>query len=305
MGLAAMPLPPLNAVKAFEAAGRLENFSAAAVELNVTPGAVSRQIKNLEQYLGVDLFARVGNEVQITAAGRLYLGYVQDGFGKLQAGTRAVRAEQAGQPLHIWGSRFFIRLWLLPRLPDFHAQFADQEVLITTVRPDAPLPAEIDVAILPGSGRWTGMRTDLLLPRLLVPVCSPAYLKSAPPLTKPADLEHHTLLETLIGTTEWDRWSAKAGAGSLALARRVTFTSTDLAFSAALDGLGIVLGRHGFIEGDLKKGNLVKPFESTLDAGDGFYLIYRDRGPLPDRVRNFRRWILDRLAAESAQGSLS
>jgi LysR family glycine cleavage system transcriptional activator len=292
-----MAMPPLNAVKAFEAAGRLENFSAAGVELNVTPGAVSRQIKNLEQYLGVDLFARVGNEVQITAAGRLYLGYVQDGFGKLQAGTRAVRADQAGQPLHIWGSRFFIRLWLLPRLPDFHLQFPDQEVLITTVRPDSPLPPEIDVAILPGSGRWNAMRADLLLRRVLVPVCSPAYLKSAPPLEKPADLEHHTLLETSAGATEWDRWSASAGAGSLALARRVTFTSTDLAFSAALDGLGVVLGRHGFIETDLKKGNLVKPFERTLEAGDGFYLIYEERDRLPTRVGNFRKWIADQLKA--------
>jgi LysR family glycine cleavage system transcriptional activator len=292
-----MPLPPLNAVKAFEAAGRLENFSKAAVELNVTPSAISRQIKNLEAYLGVGLFARVGNEVQITAAGRLYLEYVHEAFAKLEAGTKAVRADQAGQPLHIWGSRFFIRLWLLPRLPDFHLQFPDQEVLITTVRPDSPVPTEIDVAILLGNGRWNSMRADLLLRRVLVPVCSPAYLKSAPSLDKPADLEHHTLLETSVGPDDWDRWSANTGAGSLALARRVTFTSTDLAFSAALDGLGIVLGRHGFIEAELAKGNLVKPFESTLEVGDGFYLIYKDRERLPARVGNFRRWIFDQLAA--------
>lgn len=290
-----MPLPPLNAVKAFEAAGRLENFSKAALELNVTPSAVSRQIKNLEEYLGVGLFARVGNEVRVTSAGRLYLEYVQEAFAKLGAGTRAVSADQAGQPLHIWGSRFFIRLWLLPRLPDFHLRFPDQEVLITTVRPDSPLPAEIDVAILLGSGRWNSMRADLLLRRVLVPVCSPRYLKSAPPLHKPADLGHHTLLETSAGPDDWDRWSASTGAGSLALARRITFTSTDLAFSAALDGLGIVLGRHGFVEAELAKGNLVKPFESTLDVGDGFYLIYQDRERLPARVRNFRSWIFDRL----------
>jgi LysR family glycine cleavage system transcriptional activator len=292
-----MPLPPLNAVKAFEAAGRLENFSKAALELNVTPSAISRQIKNLEEYLGVGLFARIGNEVRVTSAGRLYLEYVHEAFAKLGAGTRAVSADQAGQPLHIWGSRFFIRLWLLPRLPDFHLRFPDQEVLITTVRPDSPLPPEIDVAILLGSGRWNSMRADLLLRRVLVPVCSPAYLKSAPPLNKPADLAHHTLLETSAGPDDWDRWSASTGAGSLALARRITFTSTDLAFSAALDGLGIVLGRHGFVEAELAKGNLVKPFESTLDVGDGFYLIYQDRDRLPARVRNFRRWIFDRLAA--------
>jgi LysR family glycine cleavage system transcriptional activator len=291
-----MSLPPLNAVKAFEAAGRLDNFSKAAVELNVTPGAISRQIKNLEIHLGVSLFSRIGNEVRITAVGRLYLGYVQEAFAKLAAGTRAISADHAGQPLHIWGSRFFIRLWLLPRLPDFHQRFPDQEVLITTVRPDAPLPPEVDVAIMLGDGQWNSMRADLLLRRVVVPVCSPSYLRSAPPLTEPADLELHTLLETSSGADEWDRWSASTGAGSLASARRITFTSADLAFSAALDGLGIVLGRHGFVENELRKGNLVAPFESTFDVGDGFYLIYQDRDSLPARVRNFRRWIVEQIA---------
>lgn len=298
-----MRLPPLNAVKAFEVAGRLGNFSKAARELNVTPSAVSRQVRNLEEFLGVGLFARVGNDVQITAAGRLYLDYVHEAFAKLGAGTRAVSTESAGQPLHIWGSRFFIRLWLLPRLPDFHLQYPDQEVLITTVLPDSPLPPEIDVAILPGNGHWPSMRADLLLRRVLVPVCSPDYLKASPPLKKPADLERHTLLETSAGPDDWDRWSMSAGAGSLALARRVTFTSTDLAFSAALDGLGIVLGRHGFIETELSRGNLVKPFEPTLDAGDGFYLIYRDRHRLPARLRNFRSWIVARLAENQVPGA--
>src|ERR1700688_2735756 len=101
-----MFLPPLNAIKAFEAAGRLENFSKAADELNVTPGAISRQIKNLEQHLGVDLFARVGNEVRITAAGRLYLGYVNEAFAKLEGGTRAISVDHADQPLRR-GCRIF------------------------------------------------------------------------------------------------------------------------------------------------------------------------------------------------------
>src|SRR5258708_10627694 len=179
-----MSLPPLNAIKAFEAAGRLENFSKAAAELNVTPGAISRQIKNLEQHLGVDLFARVGNEVRITAAGGLYLGYVNEAFAKLEGGTRAISVDHAGQPLHIWGSRFFIRLWLLPRLPDFHLQFPDQEVLITTVRPDEPLPSEFDVAIMLGKGRWNSMRTDLLLRRGRMPGVHPPLPELLHPLSR-------------------------------------------------------------------------------------------------------------------------
>jgi LysR family transcriptional regulator, glycine cleavage system transcriptional activator len=300
MPIPAMSLPPLNAIRAFEAAGRLENFSKAAAELNVTPGAISRQIKNLELHLGIALFARIGNEVRITAAGRLYLGYVNEAFAKLDSGTRAISVDRGSQPLHIWGSRFFIRLWLLPRLPDFHLQFPDQEVLITTVRPDEPLPSEFDVAIMLGKGDWNSMHTELLLRRVLMPVASPSYLKSAPPLRTPADLEGHTLLETSAGLDQWDLWSRHAGAGSLALARRITFTSTDLAFSAALDGLGIVLGRRGFVENDLRKGNLIKPFEHTVDAGDGFYLITPDRPRVPAKVRQFKRWITGQLAAEQA-----
>lgn len=292
-----MRLPPLNSVKAFEAAGRLENFSKAAVELNVTPGAISRQIKKLEQHLGVSLFGRIGNEVQITPMGRRYLGEVQEAFSRLEAGTRAISADRAAKPLHIWGSRFFIRLWLLPRLPDFQLRFPDQEVLITTVQPNEPLPPEIDVAIIVGNGHWSGMRADILLRREIMPVCSPGYLRAAPPLATPADLAQHTLLETSSAAEDWDRWSASTGAGSLALARRITFTSADLTFSAALDGLGVVLGRRGFIETELSKGNLVAPFESAFDLGDGFYLIYQDRDPLPPRVRHFRQWILEQLAA--------
>lgn len=112
------------------------------------------------------------------------------------------------------------------------------------------------------------------------------------------------MLETSAGPDDWDRWSASTGGSSLALARRVTFTSTDLAFSAALDGLGVVLGRRGFVENELRKGNLVQPFEGTFDLGDGFYLIYPDREPLPNRVRMFREWLVGHLAG-AGQGSLS
>lgn len=290
-----MRLPPLNAIKAFEAAGRLENFSKAALELNVTPGAVSRQIKKLEQHLGVSLFGRTGNDVQLTPVGRHYLGEVQRAFARLEASTRAISADRDAKPLHIWGSRFFIRLWLLPRLPDFHRRFPDQKVQITTVRPDEPLPDEFDVAVMTGKGHWNGMRADLLLRRIVMPVCSPVYLGTAPPLARPADLAHHTLLETSAGARDWDRWAARTAAGSLAEARRITFTSADLTFSAALDGLGVALGRRGFIEGDLQKGNLVSPFASTFDLGNAFYLIYHDRDPLPPRVGKFRHWILAQL----------
>lgn len=290
-----MRLPPLNAVRAFEVAGRLANFSRAAAELKVTPGAVSRQIRKLEDHLGATLFARVGTEVRLTEEGRAYLSSVQDSLGRLEAGTNAISASQTVHPLHIWGSRFFIRLWLIPRLPDFHQDFSGQEVMITSALPSDPMPGEFDVAIRLGDGHWPGYRADMLISRAVVPVCSPAFLR-ANPLPCPEALEHAVLLQTPLGAEDWTRWYDVTGAPIVPLPHRMTFTSADMAYSAALDGVGIVLGRRGFFESDLQKGLLVQPFGDYYHADDGFYLIYKDRDPLPPRIKRFRSWLNEQLA---------
>jgi DNA-binding transcriptional LysR family regulator len=298
-----MRLPPLNAVRVFEAAGRLENFSKAAAELGVTPGAVSRQIRNLEEHLGTVLFARVGTEVRLTEEGRNYLGSVQDALTRLEAGTRQMSASQALQPLHIWGSRFFLRLWLIPRLPGFHQQFSEQKVMITSALPGDPMPGTFDVAILLGDGHWPGYRADLLIRRALVPVCSPAFLRINSSLKRPEDLAHAMLIQTPLGAEDWARWYSVTGAPPVPLPHRMTFTSTDLAYSAAIDGLGIVLGRRGFFESDVQKGNLVLPFEDYYCANDGFYLIYKESNPMPRRISRFRSWICEQLGPMGASST--
>lgn len=293
-----MRLPPLNAVRTFEAAGRLQNFSAAALELSVTPGAVSRQIKHLEATLGVALFDRQGTEVRLSARGQTYLREIQEALRQIEIATGMIAAPAAVQPLRIWGSRYFIRLWLLPRLPDFQAAHPDLEVTITTVMPNDPVSTEADVAIRIGEGKWPGMKADLLMRRILTPVCSPRYLKNAPALRGPENLREHILLETTTDTDDWRRWQACTGSTHAELGRRIVFTSTDVAYSAALDGLGIVLGRRHFIESDLEKGNLVAPFETDYVAPGGFYLVYPDRETQPRRVILFRNWILGMLDKE-------
>lgn len=293
-----MQLPPLNAVRVFEAAGRLENFSQAAAELKVTPGAVSRQVRKLEDHLGANLFARLGAEVKLTDLGRVYLGAVRDALERLDVGTRQIRSRH-GAKLHIWGSRFFIRLWLIPRLPDFHQRFPEQEVMITTAGPTEPMPSDFDVAIRLGDGVWPGHKADLLIPRVFVPVCSPAYLRAAPPLNTPADLETHMLLDTPGGAQDWTRWYAVTGDPPVSLSQRMTFTSTDTAYSAALDGVGIVLGRRGFFESDVARGALVQPFDASVEADDGFYLIYHERRPVPAHIARFRTWIIERLRRDA------
>ena len=292
-----MKLPPLNAVRVFEAAGRHENFSKAAAELSVTPGAVSRQVRNLEEHLGTALFARVGTEVRLTGDGRIYLGTVQDALTRLEAGTRQVGVPDALQPLHIWGSRFFLRLWLIPRLPTFHQRFSGQEVMITSALPNDPMPSTFDVAILLGDGNWPGYCADLLIRRAVVPVCSPDFLNNNTPLNRAEDLEQAMLLQTPGGAEDWARWYSVTGAPAVALPHRMTFTSTDMAYSAAIDGLGVVLGRRGFFEADVQKGHLVVPFHDYYYADDGFYLVYKDRNPMPKRISRFRSWIQEQLKA--------
>ncbi|GGE49235.1 transcriptional regulator [Agaricicola taiwanensis] len=290
-----MKLPPLNGVRTFEVAGRLRNFSKAANELHVTPGAVSRQIRKLEDHLGVDLFVRGSTELSLTEAGRLYLETVQDSLSRLEAGTRAIGAAADARPLLIWGSRFFIRLWLIPRLPDFHTRFPGQEVTIASAMPSDPMPAEFDVAIRLCDKAPPGLNADTLVRRSLTPVCSPAYLAASPPLDAIEDLEHHTLLQTPGGKGDWQKWFNCLRPQNLAMPHEITFTSTDIAYSAALDGLGIVLGRRGFFESDVAKGRLVMPFPEFCDMDDAFLMLYRDRRPVPKRIALFRSWILEQL----------
>lgn len=295
-----MRLPPLNAIRVFEAAGSHRSFSKAAAELCVTPGAVSRQIAKLEDFLGLRLFERGGAELRLTAAGERYLGHVRESLDRLRAGTRDLQGGQGDDTLHIWGSRFFIRIWLLPRLSEFHALHPGQQVRITTALPDETPPPDVDVAILPGDDAAPGMVLHRLIERVLIPVCSPSYLRGAPSLRQPQDLARHTLIETQRDAGDWARWYAATGAPPVVLPRPVTFTSADIAYSAALDGIGIVLGRRGFIEADVDAVRLVLPFQTPLVAGNAFCLLYREVDAALPRVALFRDWLLHRLRSETA-----
>ena len=292
-----MRLPPLNAVRSFEAAGRHASFSRAAVELHVTPGAVSRQIAKLEAELGVALFDRGGAEVRLTPEGTRFLAAAREALDRLRAAMQEVAAHPPARPLHIWGSRFFIRLWLLPRLPAFHALHPAQQVMISTATPGASPPEDVDIAITSAAAAAPpGMRVRRLMPRAVVPVCSPDYLRNAPPLSRPDDLEHHTLLQSRGDAADWQRWVEAAAGRAVPLPRRIDFTSADIAYSAALDGLGLALGRLGFIEPDLQAGRLVRPFATVLPGAGGFDMLHADAEPLPPRVALFRDWILGQLA---------
>lgn len=292
-------LPPLNAIRTFEAAGRHGNFSKAAAELNVTPGAVSRQIKVLEDHLGISLFVRTPSDVRITRHGQLYLLSVQEALSRLEASTQEIIVQTADQPLRIWGSRFFIQLWLVPHLAQYYADFPDQEVEITSLLSSEPMPPEVDVGFRFGNGVWPGLRAHYLTGLDLIPVCSPDYLARSPPLQTAEDLAEHALLYNIVGSDHWRLWYEASGAHPRELKRRIVCTSADVAYSSAIEGLGVALGRKGFIERDLEAGRLIAPIDFTMRAEGAFYLVYHDRELLPGRLLQFRRWILEEIKNEN------
>ncbi|HEY5701811.1 MAG TPA: LysR substrate-binding domain-containing protein, partial [Gammaproteobacteria bacterium] len=210
-------LPPLNALHAFESAGRHLSFSKAAEELHVTPAAVGHQIKQLEDFIGVPLFVRLNRAVQLTESGQALLPAAIDGFGRLRVGVDAVHRLNQSRPLMVSVVPSFGSKWLLHRLDTFRTEHPEIEIRIdATVRVVDLATEGIDVAIRYGDGDYPGMRVDCLLDDEIFPVCSPALLEGTHPLKKPGDLRHHVLLQTewnpkYASWPDWPMWLKAAG----------------------------------------------------------------------------------------------
>ena len=291
-----MQLPPLNAVRVFEVAGRHGTFLDAANELNVTPGAVSRQIKLLEEHLGAQLFVRFGRKTRLTSEARQLLDVVRESLSAIELESDRIRRLATNSPLHIWGSFYFMRLWLIPNLYDFHTRHPRQEVTIGTAMSSDPMPHSTDVAIRFGRGHWDGMDSYRLIGMHLVPICSPQYLRDRPPIRSATDLQGHTFLQSVTRPEDWRLWLATAGVPDLQMTNKLSFTNADIAHRSAIEGIGIALGRRGFIDSDINEGRLVIPIDLTASTPDGFYLLIRSRSGRSRKIKIFKDWILDHFA---------
>ncbi|MEQ8353937.1 MAG: transcriptional regulator GcvA [Kiloniellaceae bacterium] len=305
------PLPPLNALRAFEAAGRHLSFTKAAAELNVTPAAVSHQVKALEALLEVPLFRRLTRALRLTDAGQAALPALSQGFGKLAQGVEQLRAHCESGVLTISVSPSFGALWLMPRLELFRRRHQDIEIridgtdrLVDVARGDA------DVAVRYGPGGYTGVRVDHLFSQHNTPVCSPALLSGEHPLRQPDDLRHHTLLHVDWKDAEasWRMWLLAAGAHGIDPTRGPHFTMENMALQAALDGHGVALIGDILVAGDLAAGRLVRPFDPSLSTPltFSFYLLSATDGAGRPKVAAFRGWLLEEtrgLRVESCEES--
>jgi LysR family glycine cleavage system transcriptional activator len=292
----ARKLPPLNALPSFEAAARLLNFSKAAEELSITPGAISRAIKHLEDQLNVMLFERGTRSVRLTVVGEPYARAVREVLEQLAAATALATARRSDSTLNVSTSDGFAGRWLVPRLYRFHRAHSEIDVRVsTTGKLTNFLGDGIDIAIRYGAGSYPGLTSEFLTDEEVFPVCSPKLLKGAHPLRKPEDLKHHTLIRDAY-PIDWAAWLASAGVKGVNARRGLTFDSYTFAVEAAVQGEGVVLGRTMLVADDLAAGRLVRPFKHTLKAVSSFYVVYPPDAIRQRKVKAFRDWLFSEVA---------
>ncbi|MBT2324700.1 transcriptional regulator GcvA [Variovorax paradoxus] len=291
-------LPPLNAIRAFEAAARHMSVTLAADELNVTPGAVSRQIKGLEDSLGLQLLKRGHRQISLTRQGGDYYRAVTRALEALRDATRRLKRRGQRKQLKIRAYTTFAMRWLIPRLSGFHAAHPDIEVLLkASLEPVDFRREDIDGAIRLGDGNWPGANCYRLVSNILAPVASPALLMTGPKLKRPADLAHHTLLHSIARLDDWMFWLEAAGVDAKFDARAgMTYESSAMSYAAAIEGQGIAMAQLFLVEKDIREGRLVLPFKKTLDMGDfTYYLLTPNHKEETGSMKTFRLWMLDQF----------
>lgn len=292
-------LPSLNALKAFEAAARHESFTKAAVELCVTQGAVSQQVKALEAELSVRLFRRERQRLIITEAGRSYLEVVRDAFDRLGMGTERLLQRQKSGTLTVTTSPNFAAKWLVHRLGQFSETHPGIDLRVSASMQHIDFAREdIDLAIRHGDGLWPGMHVTRLCTEELFPVCSPQLLSGRGAPRSLRDISHHTLLHT-NGTGDWENWLRRAGVDGVDFKHGVVFNQASMTIDAAVDGQGIALARTALASWDLISGRLVRPFAQAVEAPYAFWIVCpKSAADLP-KISAFRDWLLKEAAEDT------
>src|SRR5882724_11221108 len=242
-------LPSLNGLRAFEAAARHLSFTNAAAELNVTQTAISHQIRRLVEELGIPLFVRQNRSLVLTPAAQDYLPGIRAAFQDLRQATDRLLRKDDDRVLTVSTLASFAAKWLLPRLASFQETHPEIDVRITTSMELVDFRKDnVDAAIRYGRGHWPGLRAIWLMADELFPVCSPALLKGEHPLRQPKDLAYHVLLHTSGVHDDWRLWLTAAGLPIKTTALHgLTFDMLFMTIQAAIDGLGIAIGRTSYV----------------------------------------------------------
>ena len=317
-------LPPLNALRAFEAAARHLSFRKAAQELHVTPAAISHQLKALEDYLGVKLFRRANRRVELTPAARAAAPHLHEGFASIFEAVERLREGEAANVLNVSAAPSFAAKWLMPRLHRFVSGHPEIDVRLSarmrspssTGRGQAVRSGindtsldDADLAIRFGNGDFGGLRTDRLLDIAVAPMVSPQLARGERALQTPNDLRHHTLLHDdtayfASGRLNWDCWLEAAGASGVDTARGVHFSHANLAIDAAVDGLGVVVSVPALAQAELAAGRLMLPFARQVPSDYAYYIVCEPTQASRPVIQTFRTWLLDE-ARQTQSGPLA
>jgi LysR family glycine cleavage system transcriptional activator len=288
-------VPPLNPLYMFDVAARHGSFTLAADELHLTQGAVSRQVRTLEKYLGVNLFDRGHRSVRLTRAGKSFHEDLKVGFEQLEAATGRLMANRARQTLIVRAYSTFATRWLIPRLAAFHA--ANPKISVDLTASMKPVDFEhedVDIAVHFGiAEERPDLNQSLLLPVAIVPVCSPALIRSRRPLRHPSDLQHYTLLHSMARPEDWPNWLGANGVVADWATRGFRFESSSMAYEAAIKEIGVAIAVAALVQSDLQEGRLIAPFAMILSTPYAYWLVHPPAKTVNPAVAVFRNWIIE------------
>lgn len=287
-------VPSLQTLQLLRVAAQRRSLSLAGEKLGITQSAASRRIAALEADIGMPLLVRRRRGVEVTDQGAIYLKKVGPAIDAILAATDAAKSQAGSGPLRLRVYATFAARWLLPRLPDFQAQFPKIEVNIdTTVVPVSFPQDNADLAIQFGSGDWPNTSSQLLFNDVIQPVCTPQFARTHSDAIASGRLEELLLIDSHYRRADWHDWAESAGL-SLEGARFMQFPGSLLAYHAAIEGVGLAMAQSRLITDELNSGKLVAPFEHVLCRKLGYYVV----APIdadPPRARAFRRWLIRKI----------
>jgi len=294
-------LPPLNAIRAFEAAARHLSFTRAADELNVTPAAISHQVKGLEDWFGIKLFQRRNREILMTEPGQLLLPGVRDALDLLESSVQRITSNDGGNELRVTCMPSFASKWLIPRLAHFRERHPEIDVLLSTGEGLVDLEVEpFDIGIRSGGGNYPGLSIHRLVDDTVFPVCSPALLNGPSPLRRPDDLARHTLLHDDY-PSGWAEWLVAAGVSGVDAKKGPMFDNSAMLLQAAVEGMGVAMARHVLAFEDLQAGRLIRPFPITLASNFAYFLVHLPRVAEQAKIAAFRNWVIEEAQSYLAE----
>jgi len=290
-------LPPLPALRLFEAAGRLKSFKLAAAELNLTPSAVSHGIAGLEETLGSRLFVRSARGLSLTPAGTDYLAYVSEALSLIAVATQRLPGRHAERAIAVSAAPIFATRWLLPRLPRFTERWPKIGITVDTSRRQVGFPVDgFDFAIRMSRAPGHKLAWTKLLQEEFVPVCSAAYRDRIVDAGGAIDWKGATLIHLVTASEGWRDWFEAHGLDGIEIDGGLRFDTAELVYGAAAAGLGVAIGRRPLVDRDLASGALVRLVEEPMAAETAYWLVSAEESHRRPELRDFKHWLLAEAA---------